>query len=115
MKRTILFTLAVILILPTSSFAHKPKNMDISFNGRTQQLNVTVSHSTTNPNIHYIYQLDIMVNDELVKTQSITGKENTSTGLSYTDLLRGVQSGDQISVTASCSRGGTFKGGIVVQ
>jgi len=115
MKRTILFTLAVMLILPTSSLAHRPKNMNISFNENSQQLTVTVFHPTTNSNVHYIYELTIAVNDKPVKTVSLTGSDSTASGLTYNDTLRGVQSGDTLSVTASCSRGGTLRSTIVVK
>lgn len=111
-KITVL-TLALILLGTTAAFAHPPRAVALAYDAQTGILNVTISHSTTRPKMHYINRVTVAVNgktmeDEILPAQ--TGNQQT-----YSTSLRGLREGDSITVTAFCNRKGSKTSGLTVK
>ncbi|MFX1607108.1 MAG: hypothetical protein ACFFDD_14535 [Promethearchaeota archaeon] len=90
--------LLVIQAVPVS--AHTPGPMTLDYNFGTQVLSVQVTHSVTDVNTHYIYQVVVEKNSVVVLTRDYT-TQNTTSGLSATYSIAGAH-GDVLRVTAKC-------------
>lgn len=98
--------LAMLMVCASSALAHPPKVVTPSYDMKTGELTVKIVHTTTNPDAHYAYMIEIAVNGDVVKEDDTLTQDN-KTGLTYKTSLRGVKDGDTITVSVSCNRGGT--------
>ena len=107
--------IAAVLFIVLSSMpvvAHSPANMTLDYNWDTQTLSVTISHSVSDPNSHYIQTIVIYKNDVMVHTESYTSQGSTS-GASDTFNIAAVD-GDVLRVWANCSVSGFIERTITV-
>ena len=105
-KTVIIFSSLVIMILiqGTPVNAHSPNSMDLSYDYVSQDLTVEVSHSVSDVNSHYIYQVVIEKNSVEVLTRDYSTQNSTS-GMSATYSIAAAH-GDVLRVTAKCSQSG---------
>lgn len=92
--------------------AHTPAQITLEYDFDLQELTVTVSHSVSDTNSHYIYEIVVEKNSALFTTESYTSQSSTS-GMSDTINIPAVD-GDVLSVTAKCSISGQVSGQVTV-
>ena len=105
-KILVIFSFLAILILiqGTPVNAHSPNSMNLSYDFASQVLTVEVSHSVSDVNSHYIYQVVIEKNSVEVLTRDYT-TQNTTSGMSATYSITAAH-GDVLRVTAKCIQSG---------
>ncbi|MHA1864290.1 MAG: hypothetical protein ACTSWA_11025 [Candidatus Thorarchaeota archaeon] len=104
---TILFTNQ-----PITVDAHTPALITLEYDFDLQELTVTISHSVSDINTHYIYEIVVEKNSVLFTTESYTSQSSTS-GMSDTISVPAVD-GDILSATAKCSISGQISGQVTV-
>ncbi|MHA1864200.1 MAG: hypothetical protein ACTSWA_10570 [Candidatus Thorarchaeota archaeon] len=92
--------------------AHTPAQITLEYDFDLQELTVTVSHSVSDTNTHYIYEIIVEKNSALFTTESYTSQSSTS-GMSDTISIPAVD-GDVLSATAKCSISGQVSGQVTV-
>jgi len=97
----LIFLLLTLTILPTPILAHPPAEMKLEYNFDEQTLSVTVTHSVSTPESHYVKKLEIKKNADLFLTEDYTSQPTTST-FTYTYNVT-VGDGDVLEATAYCS------------
>jgi len=101
-----IFTAFLITILSFSTCvnAHSPSDMKISYDTETKIIDATITHQVPNPDAHYIFKIEVKINDELYKTFDYTSQPGTT--FSYD--LEGIEANvsDTIQVKALCNQGG---------
>lgn len=94
----------MLLIQVAPATAHTPGPMTLDYSFSNQILTVTISHSVTDVNTHYIIQVVVEKNSVQVLTKDYTS-QNTTSAFSATYAISAVH-GDVLSVTAVCSVSG---------
>jgi len=113
-KYIVLFlTLAFSTVFAMQALAHPPQDMVLSYDLDTSSLDVTITHNSPASSAHYINQIDVFVNDELVLTQEYTSQPSTTTWTYTYDIEAEV--GDVIEVTAYCNIQGQISRSITVE
>lgn len=110
--KTLILTLALMLACSVNCFAHKAKVISPTFNARTNKLEIQILHTTSAPNIHYIYKIKIDVNGKKVNEETLGGQKDVA-NISYSTYLKNTRPGDLIKITTLCNRGGTKTATIV--
>ncbi|MFW9911362.1 MAG: hypothetical protein ACFFEU_02770 [Candidatus Thorarchaeota archaeon] len=111
--RVAIIAAAIFIVLgSTPVVAHTPSNMTLDYDWDTQTLSITISHSVSDPNSHYIQTIIIYKNDAMVHTESYTSQESTS-GVSDTFSMAAID-GDTLRVWANCSISGFIERSIIV-
>ena len=98
--------LVALAIFPNLVSAHSPSGMDLAYNSDTDTLTVTVQHSVTDPNSHYIEKIEIYKNDVLEIERTYTSQESSSQK-SDTFSVDAVD-GDVLKATAICNIAGSI-------
>ncbi len=93
--------------------AHPPLDMTLSYNLNNQLLNVTITHETPAPTIHYINQVDIEKNGELYLSEEYDSQP-TNDVFTYTYNVN-ASIGDELTVTAYCNIQGSITRSITVK
>jgi hypothetical protein len=99
---TALFT--GIVVFPAA--AHAPSDMSISYNELSKVLNVTITHQVPNPQAHYVREVRVTINGNVVHDSQYTSQPAPDT-FTYTYPLL-PRPGDTIEVTATCSIAGSI-------
>lgn len=108
---SVLFAI-MILFQGTPVTAHSPNSMNLTYDFASQVLTVDVSHSVSDVNTHYIYQVVVEKNSVEVLTRDYTTQNSTS-GMSATYNIA-ADHGDVLSVTAKCIQSGQITRQITV-
>jgi desulfoferrodoxin (superoxide reductase-like protein) len=104
-NRSIAVAAALFIVLSSQpAVAHTPASMTLGYNWDTQVLSVTISHSVSDPNSHYIQNITIYKNDVKVDSKMYTSQGSTSAA-SDTFNIAAVD-GDVLRVWANCSISG---------
>ncbi|MGA2917567.1 hypothetical protein [Methanoregula sp.] len=93
-----ILALAFLLVNPVA--ATPPTAVDLAYNDVTGQLNVTITHPVPNPDVHYIKNVMVKVNDDVVINRDYTSQPTKDT-FTYTYALP-LKPGDTVRVTATC-------------
>jgi hypothetical protein len=110
-NKTNLLILGIIIALSISfGFVifvqgHSPSGMSLVYHSDTETLDVTITHSVSNLQTHYIEAVDIYLNDILNQTEDYTSQPSNTFTYSYSI---NATLGDAIKVTASCNQGGSI-------
>ena len=90
--------------------ANPPSNMSLSYNSGTDQLDVSITHLTSNAPGHYIENVTIRVNGSLAYSEAYTSQPSpTSFTYQYDSIIANI--GATIHVWANCS----FTGDIITR
>jgi len=117
MKKYKLFNMSLLLVVALSFMvldaqAHSPSNVILSYDFGTQTLEVTVSHSVSDPSSHYIEQIQIWKNDVSQIIQTYTSQTSYS---QHEDSFNiDAADGDVLKVTATCNVAGSYTNQITV-
>jgi hypothetical protein len=110
---SIVSVLAIMILVPVNQVnAHAPTSMSLSYDYSDQELSVQVTHTVSDVNTHYIYQVVIEKNSVVVLTRDYT-TQNTTSGMSATYSIAAIH-GDALSVTAKCIQSGQITQQITV-
>lgn len=116
-KKRIYYILLIFLFISAfarmqSVKAHPPESLDLNYDINTQTLNVTIVHSVSNMNTHYIDSVVVKFNGSTVLTQIYTSQPSLD-GWTYQYIIA-ASNGTRIEVTATCNEGGSLSICIVV-
>ena len=67
------------LVLPETTFAHPPSDMELEYDIGKQTLVVSIIHSVSKPDSHYVEKIEIKKNGNLYLTEEYTNQPSTST------------------------------------
>jgi len=89
------------------AYAHPASEVVLTLDAGTKELSVNITHQVSNPERHYIDQVNIMVNGKAVINEVLT-KQTTAAGETLKFPLPDVNSGDIINVDTHCNKGGNL-------
>jgi desulfoferrodoxin (superoxide reductase-like protein) len=117
MKYKIYLSVLLVVALATqiisfSSSAHPPQDMKLVYNLETNILNVTITHNSPAPNIHYIKKVEIRKNGELYLEEEYDSQPTTST-FTYSYFVE-AEIGDELEVTAYCNINGQITRSLII-
>ncbi len=102
MKRTIFAMIVIVLLTAQTVSAHPPTNVHLSYDKYTKMLKIKISHAVTDPRSHYIEEVTVAVNGDIVLRHTLKMQDTDSSQfLQYT--LPDVKPRDRIRVHAHCS------------
>ncbi|MCP4641938.1 MAG: hypothetical protein GY851_15965 [bacterium] len=110
-------TIACFLIaclISGMAMAHPPKSLEVKFDKTKKTLDVTVKHSVSDTEKHYVKELKVEVNGKEVITQK-TSKQESDDEQTYTYKLTDVKKGDKIKAVANCNKYGKKSKEITVE
>jgi hypothetical protein len=103
-----LFFLFCGLTAPATT--HAPSEITLEYDENSQLLTVILTHSVSDPTLHFVFRIDILKNGSLVSSEEYTNQPTSST-FSYTFQID-AKTGDTLEVIASCILGGSITGSI---
>jgi hypothetical protein len=104
--------IAILIPFIVNTQAHSPSNIILDYNFSTQTLDVTITHSVSDVNSHYINEIKIWINDVEDQTETYTSQSSTS---DHQDSFTVTAAHDDvIKVRATCSISGSFTDEITV-
>ena len=113
-SKNILFGIVVFIILMQGTIflaqGHSPSSMTLEYTIATEELAVTISHSVSDVNTHYIELVEIWKNEILELSQDYTSQPDTT--FTYTYQIN-VTKGDELEVKATCNLGGSLTRNII--
>ena len=108
-KMNIIFGIVVFVMLIQGTVlltqAHPPSSMTLEYTIASEELDVTISHSVSDVNSHYIELIEIWKNDVLELSQEYTNQPDTT--FTYTYQIN-VTEGDELEVKATCNLSGSL-------
>ena len=105
--------LVTIVVWSTTAIAHPPIDMNLEYNFDESLLSVTIIHETPAPTVHYVKQVKIELNDEIIIDEQYTSQPTTSE-FTYGYTVE-ANVGDSITVTAYCNIQGSIIRSIIVR
>lgn len=100
----VIAALTGIVVIPAA--AHAPSDMSISYNERSGELNVTITHQVPDPGVHYVREVLVTINGNVVHDRQYTSQPAPG-AFTYTYPLL-PRPGELIEVTASCNIAGSI-------
>lgn len=101
----ILFLICFISV-SLNARAHSPSGMSLDYNSTEEKLSVSITHSVSDPNSHYIKSVVIKIDGNVIETKSYTTQPSSSSFTYEYELT--VNEGSTIEVTAECSIAGSI-------
>ena len=105
-KLLILGILSVSVLFVSLSQAHSPSNIVIDYNFDSEILTVTVNHAVSDPDTHYINQIDVWINDVFNTTEYYTRQFETTYQIDTFNIT--ASHGDTIKIKAHCNISGSL-------
>jgi hypothetical protein len=107
-----LILIAVCFMYPQTSFAHPPKDVQVSYDSTSQILTVAITHKSPFPGFHYIKSVEIKNNGSIVSANKYKNQPNQAT-FTYSYKVP-ANAGETLEVKASCSLYGSKTTNITV-
>ncbi|MDD5454960.1 MAG: hypothetical protein PHW62_05645 [Candidatus Ratteibacteria bacterium] len=108
--KCLILSLFIMLFAFSPIFAHTPKTVDITVSEKT--IFISISHSVSNPNNHYIRKVEVFLNDKKIIEQTFSMQEGNSQELIY--RIPSLKISDTVTVEAFCNMAGSQKRTIIV-
>ena len=105
--------LVSISILATIGAAHPPQDMVLEYDLETSTLEVTITHNTPGPTLHYVNKIDIEKNGELYLSEDYDSQPTTAS-FTYSYTVE-ASIGDELKVTAYCNIQGSISKSLTVR
>lgn len=86
--------------------AHSPSDISLSYNATAGELAVTITHPAADPAKHYVKEVQVSVDGQMVKTSAYTSQP-AATPFTYIYPLQ-APAGSRIEVQAPCILGGSL-------
>ena len=106
----VLFTVSLLISIGNVN-AHNPSNMILEYNSNTNTLSVTITHTSSNFNSHYINEVIGTKNGGQIINESYTSQPSNTMVYEYS--VNAIN-GDVIQVTATCTQAGIITRSITV-
>lgn len=108
----VLVPLIIMAMLVSAVSAHPPSALNLTYNSATSELAVTIVHAVKDPADHYIDPVVVRSGDNVLISAHYTSQPATG---AFT-LLYPVpaKSGDLLEVNATCNKGGSLTGTVLV-
>lgn len=114
MKKYLKYILTLIILLPTLSFTHPASDIKIKYDIENSKVEIEVLHSVRDPNDHYIYEVDILLNNKNIIKQFASAQiSNKEQRLVY--IIPGLKYSDKIEIITECNKGGKIKKLFVIE
>lgn len=97
----ILILFAVCFMYPQTSLANAPQDVKLSYDSPSQMLTVTITHKSPFPKFHYINNVEIKKNGNLVSTSKYENQPDQATFIYSYKVMAVV--GETFEVKVSCS------------
>lgn len=97
----ILVCFLAIFFWPAATQAHSPGDVILNYDSDSHTLSVTISHSVSNPQSHYVKEVAITKNGNALKTYEYKGQPDPSS-FTYTYNVE-AKEGDKLEVKATCN------------
>jgi len=98
--------LGVVALCTGAALAHPPADIKLTLDAASHVLTVTAMHQSQDTSKHYVSEIDVWLNDNLIVIQKFTGQTDAATQIaSY--VINAAKTGDTIRVNAVCSIRGT--------
>ncbi len=100
----ILCTILCVLIISfwsSATYAHRPGDITLQYDSHSHTLGVTISHSVSNPQKHYINTITITKNGNPLETHDYKSQPESSS-FTYTYIVK-AEEGDVFEVKAECN------------
>ena len=107
-----LAAIILLLILSIPVLAHSPSQVLLAYDDMNQTLNVTITHTSTNPS-HYVREVVVQKNGDDILRKEYANQTAANT-FSYHYLINAT-AGDVLKATAYCSISGSRSAQIEVQ
>jgi desulfoferrodoxin (superoxide reductase-like protein) len=107
-----LAAIILLLILSIPVLAHSPSQVLLAYDDMNQTLNVTITHTSTNPS-HYVREVVMQKNGDDILRKEYANQTAANT-FSYHYLINAT-AGDVLKATAYCSISGSRSAQIEVQ
>ena len=116
-KKRVYYILILLFVVSATSRidsvkAHPPSGLVLLYNSNTNKLNVTISHSVSDPNTHYVYSVVIEVNGTTTVSETYTSQPSSILFTYQYNIT--ANNGARIQASATCNQGGTVTECIVV-
>jgi hypothetical protein len=110
-KKKIYYLISVSLILflaitGVNVRAHPPQGMTLDYDSNTNTLEVSITHAVPDNTTHYIFSVVVSVNGSVVHSPNYSSQPDV--GFFILEFSVTTNNGSVISVTASCSEGGSL-------
>ncbi len=99
--------LASLNLFASPLFAHTPSEIEMTYDASTQTADIFVAHSVSDPESHFVKEIEIWVNQGLLKRVMFMNQE-TAGRQEYKIEIPNLKEGDRIDVKAECSESGTL-------
>jgi hypothetical protein len=86
-------------------YSHPASNLAVSFDKSTSILKVEFTHKVSDANAHFIDNIQVMINGKSAVIQVLNSQESKESG-AVIYKLSDAKSGDKITVTVNCNKGG---------
>lgn len=98
-------SLLFALGMPLAALAHNPQSIEASYDYKTQTLNVKITHTSNNPDRHFVKEVEIKKNGQVVQRGVYTKQPGDTFVYSYKVAATGA---DTFEITAYCSIRGSM-------
>ena len=110
--KKLMLTCACLVSFCTLVNADPPKSVDIKID--QDKIEITAIHGTRNALVHYISNIDVMVNEKkMIEQKFIRQKDTAAQSAVY--LYPGLKKGDTVQAEATCNKFGSLKKEVVVE
>ena len=114
MKKVLFFTIALILSLTLSVYAHPPGDIEMSFNTENNMIEATIPHNSSDNSDHFINNVQVYLNGDLhIEQDFIMQTDKEVQYLHY--MIPGAKAGDVIRLSAVCNKFGSREVEITVE
>lgn len=104
MRKALILLMSVLIL---AIYAHAPSTIELTFDVKTEILDVTVIHPVGNVEKHYVEKIEVFIDDEMVIVQTFKRQmNNREQKASY--LLFEAEENSKIKVVAHCSIHGSL-------
>ena len=109
----ILLTL-IVLVAAGALLAHPPMKVSLDYDQAGHVLTVKYQHEVGDPAQHFIDDITVMLNGELMVTQLQHSQPGSDGGM-VLYLLTDAKAGDKVEVKLECNKGGHKTGELTVE
>lgn len=99
-------SLLSIILFSSTTLAHSPVSMNLSYNQTNQNLNVTITHNVADTTTHHINKITLTINNGKTTQYNYTSQPTTNT-FTYSYQLA-ASPNDTIKITALCNQAGSI-------
>ena len=101
----ILVSALFVLSLPHLALAHNPQSIEVSYDYKTKTLAVKITHTSNNPDRHFVREVEVKKNGHVVQRGVYTKQPGDTFVYTYAVAATGA---DTFEITAFCNIRGSM-------